>query len=88
MKDLFLIRDTKESNINVETWTCYSITCFKESVNWNKKPAKDKTYHRWRGAPFLTKHGNPSMRDVCQCDQYHASLQHTSLILDIHVLIN
>ena len=25
---------------------------------------------------------------VCQCDQYHASLQHTSLILDIHVLIN
>ena len=25
---------------------------------------------------------------VCQCDQYHASLQHTSLILDIHLLIN
>ena len=25
---------------------------------------------------------------VCQCDQNHASLQHTSLILDIHVLIN
>ena len=25
---------------------------------------------------------------VCQCEQYHASLQHTSLILDIHVLIN
>ena len=24
----------------------------------------------------------------CQGDQYHASLQHTSLILDIHVLIN
>ena len=26
--------------------------------------------------------------NVCQCDQYHASLQHTSLILDIHVFIN
>ena len=25
---------------------------------------------------------------VCQYDQYHASLQHTSLILDIHLLIN
>ena len=25
---------------------------------------------------------------VCQCDQYHASLQHTSLILDIHLLID
>ena len=25
---------------------------------------------------------------VCQCDQYHASLQQTSLILDNHVLIN
>ena len=23
---------------------------------------------------------------VCQCDQYHASLQHTSFILDIHVM--
>ena len=25
---------------------------------------------------------------ACQCDQYHTSLQHTSLTLDIHVLIN
>ena len=25
---------------------------------------------------------------ACQCDKYHTSLQHTSLILDIHVLIN
>ena len=25
---------------------------------------------------------------LCQCDQYRTSLQHTFLILDIHVLIN
>ena len=29
----------------------------------------------------------PPLR-VCQCDQYHASLQHTTLTLDIHVFIN
>ena len=36
---------------------------------------------------------HPSVRpcvhpSICQCDQDHASLHHTSLILDIHVFIN